>query len=94
MAAAQPPDLEEVRQGSTHIAKAANRAGESSAESVRSSRTGPSEGPVDINEAIREVIELNAGASSQAVAHRCRQHREGFAVQQAHRVPVAAVVST
>jgi PAS domain S-box-containing protein len=65
--AARPPDLEEVRQALDHIVKDANRAGDVIGRIREIIKKAPSrKDRVDINEAIREVIELTR---SEAAKH-------------------------
>jgi PAS domain S-box-containing protein len=65
--AARPPDLEEVRQALDHIVKAANRAGDVIGR-IREiiKKAPPRKDRMDMNEAIREVIELTR---SEAAKH-------------------------
>ena len=60
-----PPDLEEVRQALDHIVKDGNRAGDVIGR-IREliKKAPPRKDRVDINEAIREVIELTRGEAA------------------------------
>ena len=63
--AARPPNLEEVREALDHIVKDANRAGDVIGRIRAIIKKAPSrKDPVDINEAIREVIELTRGEAA------------------------------
>jgi signal transduction histidine kinase len=61
----KPPDLEEVRQGLARIINDGNRAGDVvSRISDLVKKAPPREDPVDMNDAIREVIELTRGEAA------------------------------
>ena len=63
--AARPPNLEEVRQALDHIVKDASRAGDVIGRIREIIKKAPSrKDRVDINEAIREVIELTRGEAA------------------------------
>jgi PAS domain S-box-containing protein len=63
--AARPPNLKEVREALDHIVKDANRAGDVIGRIRAIIKKAPSrKDPVDINEAIREVIELTRGEAA------------------------------
>jgi len=90
---ARPPDLQEVRQALDHIVKDANRAGDVIGrirEIVK--KAPPRKDRVDINEAIREVIELTRGEAAKQGASVRTVLGEGLPLIEGDRVQLQQVV--
>jgi C4-dicarboxylate-specific signal transduction histidine kinase len=91
--AAQPPDLEEVRQALDHIAKDANRAGDVIGRIREIIKKAPSrKDRLDINEAIREVIELTRGEAAKHGASLQTALAKGLPYIEGDRVQLQQVV--
>jgi PAS domain S-box-containing protein len=91
--AAQPPDLEEVRQALDHIAKDANRAGDVIGRIREIIKKAPSrKDRMDINEAIREVIELTRGEAAKHGASLQTALAKGLPYIEGDRVQLQQVV--
>ena len=91
--AAQPPDLEEVRQALDHIVKDANRAGDVIGRIREIIKKAPSrKDRVDINEAIREVIELTRGEAAKHGASLQTALAKGLPYIEGDRVQLQQVV--
>ena len=91
--AARPPNLEEVRQALDHIVKDANRAGDVIGrirELVK--KAPPRKDRVDMNEAIREVIELTRGEAAKNGASVQTALGEGLPPIEGDRVQLQQVV--
>jgi C4-dicarboxylate-specific signal transduction histidine kinase len=90
---ARPPDLAEVRQALDRIVKDAQRAGDVVGRIRELVRKAPArkEG-VDINEAIREVIELTRGEAAKNGASVQTALREGLPLVEGDRVQLQQVV--
>jgi PAS domain S-box-containing protein len=90
---ARPPDLEEVGQALGRIVKDANRAGDVIGR-IREliKKTPPRKDWVDINEAIREVIELTRGEAAKDGASVQTALREGLPLIEGDRVQLQQVV--
>jgi PAS domain S-box-containing protein len=90
---ARPPDLEEVRQALGRIVKDAHRAGDVIGRIRELVRKAPArkEG-VDINEAIREVIELTRGEAAKNGASVQTALGEGLPLVEGDRVQLQQVV--
>src|SRR6202030_407640 len=85
--AARPPNLEEVQQALDHIVKDANRAGDVIGR-IREliKKAPPRKDRVDMNEAIREVIEITRGEAVQTALG------EGLPLIEGDRVQLQQVV--
>jgi PAS domain S-box-containing protein len=91
--AARPPDLEEVRKGLDHIVKDASRAGDVIGRIRAIIKKAPSrKDRVDINEAIREVIELTRGEAAKHGASVQTALGEGLPAIEGDRVQLQQVV--
>jgi PAS domain S-box-containing protein len=90
---ARPPDLEEVRQALDRIVKDANRAGDVIGR-IREiiKKAPPRKDRVDINEAIREVIEFTRGEAAKHGASVQTALGEGLPPIEADRVQLQQVV--
>jgi PAS domain S-box-containing protein len=90
---ARPPDLEEVRQALRHIVKDANRAGDVIGR-IREliKKAPPRKDRVDMNEAIREVIELTRGEAVKNGASVQTALGEGLPLIEGDRVQLQQVV--
>ncbi|MCX4170264.1 MULTISPECIES: trifunctional serine/threonine-protein kinase/ATP-binding protein/sensor histidine kinase [Paraburkholderia] len=90
---AQPPDIDEVEQVLSRIIKDANRAGDVLGR-IRGliRKTPPQKEPVDINEAIREVIELTRGEATKSGASVQTQLAEGLPFIEGDRVELQQVL--
>ena len=90
---AQPPDLEEVRQALGRIVKDGNRAGDVIGR-IRDliKKAPPRKDRVDINEAIREVIELTRGEAVKNGVSVQTQLAEGLPLIQGDRVQLQQVI--
>ena len=91
--AAQPPNLEEVRQALGRIVKDGNRAGDVIGR-IREliKKAPPRKDWVDINEAIREVIELTRGEAVKNGASVQTALEEGLPLIEGDRVQLQQVV--
>ncbi|MEM5432072.1 trifunctional serine/threonine-protein kinase/ATP-binding protein/sensor histidine kinase [Cupriavidus oxalaticus] len=90
---AQPPDIDEVGQGLTRIIKDANRAGDVLGRIRQLIRKAPPRmEPVDINEAIREVIELTRGEATKVGASVQVQLADGLSCIEGDRVELQQVL--
>jgi PAS domain S-box-containing protein len=91
--AARPPDLDEVRQALGSIVKDANRAGDVIGR-IRDivKKAPPRKDRVDINEAIREVIELTRGEAAKQGAAVQTAFGEGLPLIEGDRVQLQQVV--
>jgi PAS domain S-box-containing protein len=91
--AVRPPDLEEVRQALGSIVKDANRAGDVIGR-IRDivKKAPPRKDRVDINEAIREVIELTRGEVAKQGAAVQTAFGEGLPLIEGDRVQLQQVV--
>jgi PAS domain S-box-containing protein len=90
---ARPPDLEEVRQALDHIVKDANRAGDVISRIRELIKKAPARKDwLDINEAIREVIEFTHGEALKNGASVQTALGEGLPLIQGDRVQVQQVV--
>jgi C4-dicarboxylate-specific signal transduction histidine kinase len=90
---ARPPNLEEVRKGLDHIVKDANRAGDVIGRIRAIIKKAPSrKDRVDINEAIREVIELTRGEAAKHGASVRTALGEGLPAIEGDRVQLQQVV--
>ncbi|MEM5384052.1 AAA family ATPase [Paraburkholderia phymatum] len=90
---AQPPNVDEVRQVLGHIVKDAGRAGDVLGrirDLVR--KAPPRTEPVDINEAIREVIELTCGEATKSGASVQTQLADGLPFIEGDRVELQQVL--
>jgi C4-dicarboxylate-specific signal transduction histidine kinase len=90
---ARPPDLEEVRQALSRIVKDANRAGDVIGR-IREliKKAPPRKDRVDMNEAIREVIELTRGEAVKNGASVRTALGEGLPLIEGDRVQLQQVV--
>ncbi|MGF6759173.1 trifunctional serine/threonine-protein kinase/ATP-binding protein/sensor histidine kinase [Paraburkholderia sp. GAS42] len=90
---AQPPDIDEVGQVLGRIIKDANRAGDVLGR-IRGliRKTPPRKEPVDINEAIREVIELTRGEATKSGASVQTQLADGLPFIEGDRVELQQVL--
>jgi PAS domain S-box-containing protein len=90
---ARPPDLEEVRQALGRIVKDANRAGDVIGR-IREliKKAPPRKDQVDINEAIREVIELTRGEAAKNGASVQTALGEGLPPIEGDRIQLQQVV--
>jgi signal transduction histidine kinase len=88
-----PPDLEEVRQALGHIVKDANRAGDVIGR-IREliKKAPPRKDQVDMNEAIREVIELTRGEAAKNGASVRAALGEGLPPIEGDRVQLQQVI--
>jgi C4-dicarboxylate-specific signal transduction histidine kinase len=90
---ARPPDLEEVRQALGRIVKDANRAGDVIGRIRELIKKAPSrKDRVDMNEAIREVIELTRGEAAKNGASVQTALGEGLPFIEGDRVQLQQVV--
>jgi C4-dicarboxylate-specific signal transduction histidine kinase len=91
--AARPPDLDEARQALGSIVKDANRAGDVIGR-IRDivKKAPPRKDRVDINEAIREVIELTRGEAAKQGAAVQTAFGEGLPLIEGDRVQLQQVV--
>jgi PAS domain S-box-containing protein len=91
--AARPPDLDEVRQALYRIVKDANRAGDVIGR-IRDivKKAPPRKDRVDINEAIREVIELTRSEAAKQGAAVQTAFGEGLPLVEGDRVQLQQVV--
>jgi PAS domain S-box-containing protein len=90
---ARPPDLEEVRQALGRIVKDANRAGDVIGRIRELIKKAPSrKDRVDMNEAIREVIELTRGEAAKNGASVHTALGEGLPLVEGDRVQLQQVV--
>jgi PAS domain S-box-containing protein len=91
--AAGPPDLDEAKQALGRIVKDATRAGDVIGR-IRDivKKAPPRKGRVDINEAIREVIELTRGEAAKQGAVVYTAFGEGLPLIEADRVQLQQVV--
>jgi PAS domain S-box-containing protein len=91
--AARPPDLDEVRQALARIVKDANRAGDVIGR-IRAliKKAPPRKDRVDLNEAIREVIELTRGEVAKNGASVQTALGEGLPLIEGDRVQLQQVV--
>ncbi|BDC45045.1 hypothetical protein PTKU15_83420 [Paraburkholderia terrae] len=89
----QPPNVDEVRQTLTYIVKDAGRAGEVLGR-IRSlvRKAPPRKEPVDINEAVREMIELTRGEAAKSGAFVQTRQSEGLPMIEADRVELQRVL--
>ena len=91
--AARPPNLEEVRQALDHIVKDASRAGDVIGRIREIIKKAPSrKDRVDINEAIREVIELTRGEAAKHGAAVQTAFGEALPLIEGDRVQLQQVV--
>jgi C4-dicarboxylate-specific signal transduction histidine kinase len=91
--AARPPNLEEVRQALDHIVKDASRAGDVIGRIREIIKKAPSrKDRVDINEAIREVIELTRGEAVKNGASVQTAFGEALPLIEGDRVQLQQVV--
>jgi PAS domain S-box-containing protein len=90
---ARPPDLEEVRQALGRIVKDANRAGDVIGR-IREiiKKAPPRKDRVDINEAIREVIELTRGEAAKNGASVRTALAKGLPLVEGDRVQLQQVI--
>ena len=90
---AQPPELEEVRQALGRIVRDANRAGDVIGR-IREliKKAPPRKDWVDINEAIREVIELTHGEALKNGTSAQTELKEGLPLIEGDRVQLQQVV--
>ena len=90
---AQPPELEEVRQAIGRIVRDANRAGDVIGR-IREliKKAPPRKDWVDINEAIREVIELTHGEALKNGTSAQTELKEGLPLIEGDRVQLQQVV--
>jgi PAS domain S-box-containing protein len=90
---ARPPDLEEVRQALGHIVKDGKRAGDVIGR-IREliKKAPPRKDRVDMNEAIREVIELTRGEATKNGASVQTAMGEGLPLIEGDRVQLQQVV--
>jgi PAS domain S-box-containing protein len=90
---ARPPDLEEVRQALDRIVKDTNRAGDVIGRIREIIKKAPSrKDRVDINEAIREMIELTRGEAAKNGASMRTALAEGLPLVEGDRVQLQQVV--
>ena len=91
--AAQPPDLEEARQALDRIVKDGNRAGDVIGR-IRAlvKKAPPRKDRVDINEAIREVIELTRGEAVKNGVSVQTQLADGLPLIEGDRVQLQQVI--
>ena len=91
--AARPPNLEEVRQALDHIVKDGNRAGDVIGR-IRDliKKAPPRKDRVDINEAIREVIELTRGEAAKNGVSVQTALAEGLPLIEGDRVQLQQVI--
>ncbi|WP_429574130.1 PAS domain-containing sensor histidine kinase [Paraburkholderia sp. UCT70] len=89
----QPPHVEEVRQALDRIMKDANRAGDVIGR-IRAliKKAPPRKDRVDINEAIREVLELTRGAANKSDASVQTQLADGLPLIEGDRVELQQVL--
>ncbi|MBB5502204.1 ATP-binding sensor histidine kinase [Paraburkholderia sp. MM5384-R2] len=90
---AQPPDIDEAVQVLSRIVKDANRAGEVLGrirELIR--KAPPRKEPVDINEAIREVIEFTRGEAAKSGASVKSQLEDGLPSVEGDRIELQQVL--
>ncbi|MBV8188532.1 MAG: GAF domain-containing protein, partial [Alphaproteobacteria bacterium] len=89
----EPPDLEEVRQGLGRIVNDGNRAGDvMNGIGHLVKKAAPREDAVDINAAIREVIELTRGEATKIGTSVQVQLKEGLPLIKGDRVQLQQVV--
>jgi len=90
----QPPDLEEVRQALAHIVQDGKRAGDvvGRIRDLTKKAPPPREDRLDINEAVREVIELTRGEAAKTGARVRKELADGLPLIQGDRVQLQQVM--